>query len=75
MKYQRERIENVGDFIKELRESENVSRNALSIRSGISLNMLFHLEKHITKSPSVRTFEKILDTLGYEIIVVKKMRK
>lgn len=75
MKFQGKEIHDVCNFLRELREDNFVSRSALAKKSGVSLNMLFHIDKGITKSPSVSTVESILSTLGYEMVIVKKEKK
>jgi transcriptional regulator with XRE-family HTH domain len=57
---------NIGDRLRELRESRNISMRALATKSGLSANALSMIERG-RASPSVSTLYKLADALGVSI--------
>jgi transcriptional regulator with XRE-family HTH domain len=57
---------NIGERLRELRESRNISMRALAARSGLSANALSMIERG-KASPSVSTLYKLADALGVSI--------
>jgi len=57
---------NVGDRLRELRESHKISMRGLAVKSGLSANALSMIERGKT-SPSVSTLYKLADALGVDI--------
>jgi transcriptional regulator with XRE-family HTH domain len=57
---------NIGDRLRELRESRNISMRSLATRSGLSANALSMIERG-KASPSVSTLYKLAEALGISI--------
>jgi transcriptional regulator with XRE-family HTH domain len=57
---------NVGERLRTLRETRNISMRALAARSGLSANALSMIERG-KASPSVSTLYKLADALGVSI--------
>src|SRR5512133_2416795 len=57
---------NVGERLRELRESRNISMRALAAQSGLSANALSMIERG-RASPSVSTLYKLAEALGISI--------
>ena len=57
---------NIGERLRELRETRNISIRALASRSGLSANALSMIERN-KASPSVSTLYKLSDALGISI--------
>jgi len=57
---------NVGNRLRELRESHNISMRGLATKSGLSANALSMIERGKT-SPSVSTLYKLAEALGVDI--------
>lgn len=57
---------NIGEKLRELRESRSISMRALASRSGLSANALSMIERN-KASPSVSTLYKLADALGVSI--------
>lgn len=56
-----------------IRRSMNMTQQELALRSGSSQQEISRLEKQ-KHSPSIRTLVKILDSVDYELSLVKKER-
>ena len=61
---------NEGYLIKEFREEKGLNRRQLSIISGVPYTTLRKIEE-CNCSATLKTLEKILNALGYEIIFMK----
>jgi len=57
---------NIGERLRELRESRNISMRSLASRSGLSANALSMIERG-RASPSVSTLYKLAEALGISI--------
>jgi transcriptional regulator with XRE-family HTH domain len=65
--YQRDAVSvNVGERLREMRETRNISMRTLAARSGLSANALSMIERG-KASPSVSTLYKLADALGVSI--------
>ena len=53
---------NVGQAIIKLRKEKNMSQETLAFEAGISRHFMYRLENNLA-SPTVKTLEKIADTL------------
>jgi transcriptional regulator with XRE-family HTH domain len=57
---------NIGDRLREIRESRNISMRTLATKSGLSANALSMIERS-KASPSVSTLYKLAEALGVSI--------
>ena len=65
--YQQDAVSvNIGERLRELRESRNISMRSLASKSGLSANALSMIERG-RASPSVSTLYKLADALGISI--------
>lgn len=60
-----------GKTIKMLREKHGLTQGQLAIKSYVSQSRISIYEMERT-DPNVETFEKILNALGYELVVRKR---
>ena len=60
-----------GDIIRECRKSMGMSQRDLSTRSGVGRVSLSKIETGVT-IPGTDTFEKLIESCGYEIRIVRK---
>lgn len=60
-----------GDIIRECRKSMGMSQRDLSTRSGVGRVNLSKIETGAT-IPGTDTFEKLIESCGYEIKIVKR---
>lgn len=60
-----------GKTIKMLREKHGLTQGQLAIKSYVSQSRISIYEMGKTE-PSVQTFEKILNALGYELVIKKR---
>ena len=60
-----------GTTIKMLREKHGLTQGQLAVKSYISQGRISIYERGGT-DPSVQTFEKIINALGYELVVRKR---
>jgi DNA-binding XRE family transcriptional regulator len=58
--------------IKEIREEADISQNELAKEAHVTQQMISRLEKS-SKTPTLTTLIKILDSLGYELDIKKKV--
>lgn len=61
----------VAKIVEDLRKEQGLSMNELSKRSGVPYSTLAQIEKGKC-IPQIITYEKILDALGYELILMKR---
>lgn len=61
----------IAKFIENERKVQEISTNELSRRSGVPYSTLAQIEKGRTV-PQIVTYEKIMNALGYEVILMKK---
>lgn len=62
---------NFAEFIKEERSLNNMSRNKLASKSGISLNMIERIENE-KSVPTLSTIEAITNSLGFELCIKER---
>ena len=58
-------------FIENEKQTQGLSTYELSRRSGVPYSTLSQIEKGRTV-PQIVTYEKIMNALGYELILMKK---
>ena len=68
----REEYRLIGEMIK-LRKQEKITQNKLAELTGCKQQVISRIEKKENK-PSLRLFTNMLDSLGYELQIVKKSR-
>lgn len=68
----REEYRLIGEMIK-LRKQEKITQNKLAELTGCKQQVISRIEKKENK-PSLRLFANMLDSLGYELQIVKKSR-
>lgn len=61
----------VAKIVEDFRKEQGLSMNELSKRSGVPYSTLAQIEKGKCV-PQIVTYEKIMDALGYEMILMKK---
>lgn len=66
----REEYELIGKMIA-LRKNEKMTQSQLAVLTGNKQQVISRIEKR-ENSPSLKTFCKILNALGYELQIVKK---
>lgn len=64
-------INYVAKIVEKERKEQGLSMNELSKRSGVPYSTLAQIEKGKC-IPQIITYEKILDALGYELILMKR---
>lgn len=55
------------NYINKIRKEKGITLSELSMRSGISVGYLCHLEKGTRKNPSLEVMERIAESLGKTI--------
>ena len=68
----REEYRLIGEMIK-LRKQEKITQNKLAELTGCKQQVISRIEKKENK-PSLRLFTNMLDSLGYELQIVRKSR-
>lgn len=63
-------MSDIGSAIRNLREKKDWSRNRLSEASGVHVNSIRNSETGAF-NPTVSTAEKLLNAMGYELIIRK----
>ena len=66
----REEYRLIGEMIK-LRKQEKITQSQLAVLTGTKQQVISRIEKK-EQSTSLKFFCRILDALGYELIIVKK---
>lgn len=72
MIYQYKPVNNFGDWLEDKRKDYGIKRCELADKSDVSLNMIYHIEHDLVKAPSVIVVEKLLNAIGYELVIQKK---
>ncbi len=67
-------MEDIGNIIKERRNTLSISQRQLAELAGVAVNTLTKIERG-EANPSVKVLNLILDTLGLEIVVQVKKPK
>lgn len=62
----------IGEAIKELRKIQNITKEQLSERIGISVSHLEKIEAG-TRNPGINTYQKLLNVLNAELIIRKQI--
>ncbi len=60
-------LSELGSRIRDLRKEKGISQDSLAKQVGISRNTLSKLENGYIANISIVTFDKILNSLGYQI--------
>lgn len=55
------------NYINKIRKEKGITLSELSMRSGVSVGYLCHLEKGTRKNPSLEVMERIAESLGKTI--------
>ncbi len=55
------------NYINKIRKEKGITLSELSMRSGVSVGYLCHLEKGTRKNPSLEVMERIAEALGKTI--------
>jgi transcriptional regulator with XRE-family HTH domain len=64
-------LQHLGSTIRESRQSKNLSQEQLSIESSVAIKSIHSIE--IGKAnPSIKTLNKLLQTLELDLIIVSK---
>jgi len=62
----------VATLIRDIRRECNLTQRELAKIVGVHINTIFRLENTKNSTVSLKTFEKIVDVLGYELDLIKK---
>jgi len=62
----------VATLIRDIRRECNLTQRELAKIVGVHINTITRLENTKNSTVSLKTFEKIVDVLGYELDLIKK---
>jgi transcriptional regulator with XRE-family HTH domain len=62
----------VATLIRDIRRECNLTQRELAKIVGVHINTISRLENTKNSTVSLKTFEKIVDVLGYELDLIKK---
>lgn len=62
----------VATLIRDIRRECNLTQRELAKIVGVHINTISRLESTKNSTVSLKTFEKIVDVLGYELDLIKK---
>lgn len=63
---------NIGEAIKELRKAQNITKEQLSEKTGISVSHLEKIESG-ARRPGIDTYHRLLNMLNADIVIHKQM--